>query len=69
MKALYYCTMTVLLICMLSNAYCLLILHHSHPFLKIVNIITPVVVLFYLASVIQKRKKLLKRKNEQGNLN
>jgi len=54
---------------MLSNAYCLLILHHSHPFLKIVNIITPVVVLFYLASVIQKRKKLLKRKNEQGNLN
>lgn len=67
MKAIYYFTMIVLFICIVSNAYCLLVLHHSLPFLKVGNIITPIVVLFYLAAIVVRRRKNQKRKNEHVN--
>ncbi|MGF7028076.1 ABC-type uncharacterized transport system permease subunit [Sphingobacterium sp. HSC-15S19] len=65
MKTVYYITMSVLLICILSNAYCLLILKHTTIPLKVIDIITPAVVLFYLAFIIHRRRTDPKKRNEE----
>lgn len=67
MKTIYYITMLVLLACILSNAYCLLVLHHTTVPLKVIDTITPVVVLFYLAFIIHRRRTIQKKRNEEIN--
>ena len=66
MKLVYYITMAVLAVCFASNVYCLLIVHRIQPFLKIVNIVTPVIVLFYLEYIIHRRRKIQKRKRQES---
>jgi len=69
MKVLYACTMALLMICLVSNIYCLLFLQHSVPFVKALNIITPMVALCFLVAVVNKRRKNMHRNDGQDNAN
>lgn len=67
MKTIYYITMSVLLVCILSNAYCLLILHRTTVPLKVIDTITPIVVLFYLGFIIHRKRTNQKKRHEEIN--
>ncbi len=65
-NVIYFVTMTVILVCIVYNSYCLL--HHGHnksSFFVGINIVTSIAALLYLFIIIYPRKKLSKQRNEQ----
>ena len=65
MKVLYYITMILIITCIVTNVYWLVMNPQKSVVLIIVNTITPVIVSVYLFLLIRRKKDLKKKFNEE----
>lgn len=65
MKKLYLITIILIFSCVIANIYRFLVPNSSSIAYSILNLVTPIIALVYLALVIKKKKESLKKINEK----
>ena len=65
MTKLYYLIMILIFSCEVYNIYQLATHQHYSMAYKILNTVTPLVTLVYLATIIKRKRQLIKKLNEE----